>query len=143
MTENTYKLFSRKAAEKQIQLINSVAPGIGAYSDADMIHAILRNLVGNAIKFTHQGGRIEISTEKNGGNITLTVKDDGIGISKEELTQIYSDNYYTTLGTDKELGTGLGLMICRDFIKSIKGDFKVLSAPGEGTCCIITLPAAK
>ena len=108
-----------------------------------MIHAILRNLVGNAIKFTHQGGRIEIITEKNGDDITLKVKDDGIGISKDELTQIYSDNYYTTLGTGKELGTGLGLMICRDFIKSIKGDFKVLSEPGEGACFIITLPAAK
>lgn len=143
MTENTYKLFSRKAAEKQIQLVNNVAPGICVYADADMINAILRNLVGNAIKFTHQGGRIEIITEKNGDDITLKVKDDGIGISKDELTQIYSDNYYTTLGTGKELGTGLGLMICRDFIKSIKGDFKVLSEPGEGACFIITLPAAK
>ena len=108
-----------------------------------MINAILRNLVGNTIKFTHQGGQIEIITEKNGGDITHTVKDVGVGISKEGPTQIYSDNYYTTLGTGKKLGTGLGLMICRDFIKSIKGDFIVLSEPGEGACFIITLPAAK
>ena len=65
---------------------------------------------------------------KNWWDITHTVKDVGMCISKEEPTQIYSDNYYNTLGTGKKLDTGLGLMICRDFIKSIKGDFKVLSA---------------
>lgn len=137
------KLFLRKAAEKQIQPLYNVAPDICAYSDADMINAILRNLVGNTIKFTHKGGQIEIITEKNGGDITHTVKNVGVGSSKEGPTQIYSDNYYTTLNTGKKLGTGLGLMICRDFIKSIKGNFKVLGAPGEGACFIITLPAAK
>lgn len=143
MTDNTYKLFSRKAAEKKIKLINKVTPGIVAYADVDMMKAILRNLVGNAIKFTQQHGHIEIFTERNTHTIKLIVMDNGIGITEEGLTQIFSDKYYTTLGTSKEMGTGLGLMICRDFVKCNNGDFKILSKPKHGSSFIITLPVAK
>lgn len=141
MVENTYRLFSRKAAEKGIQLVNNVAADSYAYADIDMMKAILRNLVGNAVKFTRSGGRIEIFTETSEGQVKIMVKDNGIGITEESIAKIFSNKYYTTLGTSKEMGTGLGLMICRDFVKSNNGEFTVLSKPGEGTCFTITLPA--
>ena len=140
ITENTFKLFCKKAAEKDIQLINNVEPYASAYADADMIKTVLRNLVANAIKFTRYGGRIEIFTENVNDRIKLTVTDNGVGISEYALQQIFSNQYYTTLGTCKEMGTGLGLMICRDFIKSNNGNFDVLSKKDEGASFIITLP---
>lgn len=140
ITENTCKLFIKKAAEKDIQLINNVERFASAYADADMIKTVLRNLVANAVKFTHYGGRIEIFTERVNDRIKLTVNDNGVGISEYALQQIFSNQYYTTLGTGKEMGTGLGLMICRDFVKSNNGDFDVLSKKGEGASFSITLP---
>ena len=140
ITENTCKLFIKKAAEKDIQLINNVERYASAYADADMIKTVLRNLVANAVKFTHYGGRIEIFTERVNDRIKLTVNDNGVGISEYALQQIFSNQYYTTLGTGKEMGTGLGLMICRDFVKSNNGDFDVLSKKGEGASFSITLP---
>jgi two-component system sensor histidine kinase/response regulator len=109
ITTNTYKLFSKKAAEKGIALINNIEPNTCAYADADMMKTILRNLIGNALKFTEAGGSVEIFT----------------------------------LGTGQEMGTGLGLMICRDFIKSNNGKFTVSSKTGEGSCFTITLPVYK
>lgn len=143
MIDNTFKLFSKKAAEKNIQLINNVPLGTNVYADADMMQAILRNLTGNAIKFTNEGGFVEIFTEKITDHIKLTVKDDGIGISEEGIAKIFGEKYYTTLGTDREMGTGLGLMICRDFIVSHNGEFYILSKQGEGASFIITLPDFK
>lgn len=143
ITTNTYKLFSKKAAEKGIALINNIEPNTCAYADADMMKTILRNLIGNALKFTEAGGSVEIFSEKNNETVNLMVKDDGVGISEEALTKIFSEKYYTTLGTGQEMGTGLGLMICRDFIKSNNGKFTVSSKTGEGSCFTITLPVYK
>ena len=143
ITEYTYKLYSKKAAEKNIELINNVEPYSCAFADADMMKTVLRNLVGNAVKFTRHGGRIEVITEKTDGHIKLTVNDNGVGISEYALKKIFSNQYYTTLGTGKEMGTGLGLIICRDFVKSNNGDFDVLSKKGEGASFTITLPDYK
>lgn len=143
ITNNTYKLFSKKANEKRIELINNIEPNTFVYADADMMKTILRNLIGNAIKFTKEGGMVEIFSEKTNDKIKVMVKDDGVGISEEALAKIFSQKYYTTLGTRQEMGTGLGLMICRDFIKSNKGEFSVSSKAGEGACFTVTLPAYK
>ena len=143
IVENTLRLFSKKAAEKGIELINNVPPDTTVYADADMTKAILRNLTDNAIKFTNPGGYIEVSIENSNAHIKLIVKDNGVGISEEGITKIFGERYYTTLGTEKESGTGLGLMICRDFIASNNGDFDILSKQGEGSSFIITFPEFK
>jgi signal transduction histidine kinase len=143
IVENTFKLFSKKAAEKGIELINNIPPDATVYADADMMKAILRNLTGNAIKFTNPGGYIEVSVENSNAHIKLIVKDNGVGISEEGIIKIFGERYYTTLGTEKESGTGLGLMICRDFIASNNGDFDILSKQGEGSSFIITFPEFK
>ena len=143
IVENTLRLFSSKAAEKGIELINNVPPDTTVYADADMTKAILRNLTDNAIKFTNPGGYIKVSTENSNAHIKLIVKDNGVGISEQGITKIFGERYYTTLGTEKESGTGLGLMICRDFIASNNGDFDILSKQGEGSSFIITFPEFK
>ena len=143
IVENTFRLFSKKAAEKGIELINNVPPDTTIYADADMTKAILRNLTDNAIKFTNPGGYIEVSVENSNAHIKLIVKDNGVGISEEGITKIFGERYYTTLGTEKESGTGLGLMICRDFIASNHGDFDILSKQGEGSSFIITFAEFK
>jgi two-component system, sensor histidine kinase and response regulator len=140
LTDNAFKIYFKKAEEKGIRLINNTPPGTGIYADADMMNAILRNLTGNAVKFTNPGGFIEITAEKITGATKLSVKDDGVGISEEGIKKIFAERYYTTPGTGKETGTGLGLMICRDFVKSNNGEFSIVSNPGEGTCIIITIP---
>ncbi len=140
ITENIFKLYSKKADEKGIQLINNVPAGTSVYADTDMLKAILRNLTGNAIKFTNSGGFVEIFIEKFTGHTKLTIKDNGVGISDEGIENIFGERYYTTLGTDREMGTGLGLMICRDFIACNNGKFEILSKTGEGASFIITLP---
>jgi len=143
IVENTLRLFSKKAAEKGIELINNVPPDTTVYADADMTKAILRNLTDNAIKFTNPGGYIEVSIENSNAHIKLIVKDNGVGISEEGITKIFGERYYTTLGTEKESGTGLGLMIYSDFIASNNGDFDILSKQGEGSSIIITFPNLK
>jgi two-component system sensor histidine kinase/response regulator len=143
LVENTFKLFSKKAAEKGIKLINSVAPYTVIYADADMMKAILRNLAGNAIKFTNSGGYVEVAVETSNDQIRIIIKDNGVGISEEGIAKIFGERYYTTLGTERESGTGLGLMICRDFIASNNGTFDIKSKQGEGTSFIITLPDFK
>ena len=143
IVENTLRLFSKKAAEKGIELNNNVPPDTTVYADADMTKAILRNLTDNAVKFTNPRGYIEVSIENSNAHIKLIVKDNGVGISEEGITKIFGERYYTTLGTEKESGTGLGLMICRDFIASNNGDFDILSEQGEGSSFIITFPEFK
>lgn len=143
IVENTLRLFLKKAAEKGIELNNNVPPDTTVYADADMTKAILRNLTDNAVKFTNPRGYIEVSIENSNAHIKLIVKDNGVGISEEGITKIFGERYYTTLGTEKESGTGLGLMICRDFIASNNGDFDILSEQGEGSSFIITFPEFK
>ncbi len=140
MANSTFQFYSKRAADKNIRLINNAAPDAHAYADADMMNTVLRNLVGNALKFTHNGGIIEICTERNRGAVKLSVRDNGVGITEEEVKLIFSNEYFTTLGTEKEMGTGLGLMICRDFVKSNNGDFNIESKKGEGASFNIILP---
>lgn len=110
---------------------------------ADVMKTFLRNSIGNAIKFSMEGGKIEIFTERNNDKVNLVIKDDGVEISEEAMKKIFSETYYTTLGTRHEKGTGLGLMICHDFAKSNNAQLAVNSKKGESACFTINLPAHK
>jgi two-component system, sensor histidine kinase and response regulator len=140
ITETTLKLFAHQAQKKQISLHNKIGIYVFAYADADMMGTVLRNLVSNAVKFTHEGGNITVRTEPDGNYIRLIVSDDGVGMTEDAIQQVFNNEYYTTLGTASETGTGLGLMICRDFVQLNKGRLDVKSKPGEGTSFIVTLP---
>lgn len=138
--EPTLNLERNIAARKNISLDYYFDPSASIFADSDMMQLILRNIVGNAIKFTGMGGRISVKAEAQGNNCLISVEDDGIGMSWEKQQSIFSLNVESTFGTNNEKGVGLGLMLCMEFIKAQHGKIWVESTPGAGTCFYISVP---
>ena len=136
-------LFSAIANAKEIELINRIEGKFDIFADEDMIKTVLRNLISNAIKFTYTGGQVELSLADSGDYWTIYVKDNGKGIPKDLQTHLLkSDEYITTYGTHNEKGSGLGLILCRDFIRMNKGKLHFYSQEGIGTTFYFTIPKA-
>ena len=136
-------LFSAIANAKEIELINRIEGKFDIFADEDMIKTVLRNLISNAIKFTYTGGQVELSLADSGDCWTIYVKDNGKGIPKDLQTHLLkSDEYITTYGTHNEKGSGLGLILCRDFIRMNKGKLHFCSQEGIGTTFYFTIPKA-
>lgn len=134
-------LLTGTAAQKNIQLINHVDDESMAYGDMDMINLVVRNLISNAIKFTPEQGVIELSSADDGDYCTIAVKDNGIGISAENQAKLFDSHLHpTTKGTGNEKGTGLGLLLCRDFISQNNGKIWVESTKGNGSTFYFSLP---
>ena len=107
-----------------------------------MLKTVLRNLVSNAIKFTHTGGRVIIDAEEKNEHIIISVADDGIGIQPEKLTRLFDISHrQTTTGTAEETGTGLGLILCKEFVEKNGGKIWVESEYGKGSDFKFTMPA--
>ncbi|NEM97069.1 tetratricopeptide repeat-containing sensor histidine kinase [Pontibacter burrus] len=141
LVEENIKLLTPQAQRKGIALYNEVHPKALAYADAEMIKLVLRNLVSNAIKFCSKADTITIATELlENKQLQIAVRDTGIGISAENQARLFGLRTYTTLGTAREKGSGLGLALCKDFIESNGGRIWVESAPGEGCIFKFTLP---
>jgi signal transduction histidine kinase len=135
-------LFRATAQEKGVNLLFNVDIGTYAVIDKNMISTVLRNLVSNAIKFTKEGGKINIETNKINNFIEVSVSDTGVGISEENRKRIFEiDNNISTLGTNDEVGTGLGLIIVREFVEKNGGTIKVESTEGVGSCFSFKIPA--
>ena len=130
------------ANEKRIAIANSVNEELAWLTETETIRIVLRNLFNNAIKFTPDGGRIEVYADTTDVETCVTVKDSGIGITTEVMDRINSENYYTTKGTQNEEGSGFGLMLIRDLLKKHNGKLKISSAPGEGSAFTISFPAS-
>lgn len=109
-------------------------------ADADMIHLVLRNLLSNAIKFTPEKGHIEIGFNDLGSFVEVYVHDSGVGISEEALDKIRQQIFYTTTGTSAETGTGLGLMLCHEFLARNGSRLQIESVVGRGSLFSFTLP---
>ena len=110
-------------------------------SDKDLLDAILRNLINNAIKFTPNFGEITISVKQIERFLFISITDSGIGISEENKKKLFrTDVMYSTLGTNNEGGTGLGLILCKEFVNKLGGDIFVESVDGQGTTFTFTIP---
>jgi signal transduction histidine kinase len=106
-----------------------------------MLKTIVLNLVSNAIKFTNRGGAIKINAEQNSENVTISVSDNGVGIKTEDMVKMFDiSQVLTTKGTAKETGTGLGLLICKEFVEKHGGKIWVESEVGKGSDFKFTLP---
>ncbi|GAK49841.1 response regulator receiver sensor signal transduction histidine kinase [Candidatus Moduliflexus flocculans] len=115
-----------------------------AYADAQMVDAILRNLLSNALKFTPANGAITISAESDGTMTAVSVADTGIGIPETMLRDVFRvDVKISRKGTAGETGTGLGLVLCKEFIEQNNGTLNVTSHVGEGTTFTFTLPLSQ
>jgi PAS domain S-box-containing protein len=134
---------SRASAEKkQISLNEEIDSVSEAFADKNMINLVIRNLLSNAIKFTDEAGMITIRCfEKNEKELGISISDSGIGISKENIKKLFRiDEYFSTSGTAGEGGTGLGLIICKEFVEKNKGEITIDSELEVGTTFTFTLP---
>lgn len=138
LIEEVTELYRPIAQEKNIEILVSPSEKYTVLADRDMLHLVLRNLVSNAIKFTPEDGKIEISTEKREKELAIHVKDTGVGIPKEHLDKIFEG--LSTRGTASEKGTGLGLQLCKEFITLNNGELKVKSVENEGSTFSFTVP---
>ena len=128
------------AVGKNISLQYTTLGDFMLVSDKAIINTVLRNLISNAIKYTPQNGNITVSAEKKDDMYQVSVKDSGVGISEENLNKIFRlDSIQSTPGTDNEKGTGLGLVLCKDFINKIDGSIWVESIFGQGATFTFTL----
>lgn len=129
-----------KANSKNINLITCIKTECHAYADENMIKTVIRNLLSNALKFTPNNGTIEVSCIENKDFLYVTVKDSGIGINKEDQNKLFKTNvHHSTLGTSNEKGSGLGLILCKEFVEKNKGTIKIESEPNKGTAIIFSV----
>jgi len=142
--DEVISILTQTAQAKEISLHHFVAYNISVYADNNMLSAILRNLISNAIKFTNNNGRVSIYAKLDSSNITISVSDNGIGIDPQIVTKLFdiSQNIITK-GTSNETGTGLGLLICKEFVEKNGGKIWVESELGKGTVVSFTLPIAR
>lgn len=142
--EECIQLLEGNARHKNISIELNIPDSIEAYFDEVTIHTVFRNLIANAIKFTPENGIIKICSSINKGFAEIMVKDNGIGMPETILNKIFKDNvHHTSLGTNKEQGSGLGLFMVKDFVEKNNGKINVKSKSGEGTEITIFLPLAK
>lgn len=135
------RIFEQTAREKQITLTMTLAEPMLVYVDEKMLETILRNLLSNAVKFTPRGGSVTISGVQDGSLTTISVSDTGIGIGEEYLPRLFRiDAQYKRKGTADEQGTGLGLILCQEFIEKSGGKIWVESSVNEGSTFKFTLP---
>lgn len=138
----TLALLSFLAYKKQVRMHCLVPESESVYGDAEMLKVILRNLISNAIKFCDAQDTIFIQAYQIGNDACISVSDTGTGISKEHLKQLFRDSSLSTRGTKNEIGTGLGLVLCREFVEKHGGKIQASSAEGKGSRFEFTLPHA-
>jgi PAS domain S-box-containing protein len=134
-------LLSTTAAQKAIKIAVKTEDGLTAFADQDSINLVIRNLLSNAIKFTRNQGAITISAYNKEQQVVITVEDNGVGINQEVMAKLFSINSsHTSSGTNQEKGSGLGLVLCKDFVEKNGGEIRVESVLGEGSRFIFTIP---
>jgi signal transduction histidine kinase len=143
VTQESIDILAPVADEKNIRIVNDVT-GETAYADPNMVDTVLRNLITNAIKFSHADSEIKISAAKNAGMTQVTVSDTGVGIAKDRIDGIFDlERLSSTAGTKGEEGTGLGLSLCREMVELNGGKFWFDTEEGKGSQFHFTLPATR
>jgi signal transduction histidine kinase len=131
------------ASEKNIKITNSVRPKTFIQGDENMISTVIRNIISNAIKFTRPTGKITIASREKNDTCEISVTDNGVGISEENLGRLFRiDTHFSTTGTANEEGTGLGLILCKEFVDLNNGNIRVVSKSGKGSTFTVELPKA-
>ncbi len=138
------ELYKDTAANKKIMLNNEISCTINLYADRYMIETVIRNLISNAIKFTNSGGIVSLKAAVNGVLAEITVLDTGVGITKENQNKLFEiDTQYRREGTANEKGTGLGLILCKEFVEKNNGTIRIESKENEGSKFTFTVPLYK
>lgn len=139
--QHTIETSSTVVKLKNITLTHHQPISIELLTDENMVRTVLRNLISNAIKFTQVGGIINISAHTINKNVVVTVSDNGVGMSEETSSKLFDiSTNITTVGTENEKGSGLGLVLCKEFVVKLGGDIWVESKVGIGSEFKFTLP---
>jgi len=139
--QEVVELLDEPARQKSITIKQELPSNLPVMADKAMIHTILRNLLSNGIKFTHPGGRITIGLEKQTDQVVVSVTDTGIGIPPHDIGRLFQmDQNYSRPGTQKETGTGLGLLLCKEFVELHGGTINAESQPHQGSNFRFTIP---
>jgi len=134
-------LYKETADSKNIYLTSKISNSMFLYADLYMIETVLRNLVSNGIKFTHPGGIVSISAAVKSDLVKVTVKDNGVGIDPDNQKKLFRiGEQYRMDGTANEKGTGLGLILCKDFVEKNNGTISVESKLNKGSKFTFTVP---
>jgi len=135
------KILQGNLEAKSINIIKNYPLDEVVYADDKMLISILQNIIGNAIKFSNKNSSITITTDRIDNNLLISVKDQGIGMDKSSIDSLFQiEKIFTKEGTNKEQGTGLGLLICKKFVEIHKGKIWVESEINKGTTFILQFP---
>jgi signal transduction histidine kinase len=141
---SSISLAEEAAVKKNITFHQNVNEKINVFIDENMIGTVMRNLLSNAIKFTRVNGTIEINVKQNNAFAEISIIDNGIGISKKTINDLFRiDKKVSSLGTGNEQGTGLGLILCKEFAEKHGGKIWVESEEGSGSKFSFTIPIHK
>ncbi len=144
LSNELISLLENSAKKKQVYIINQIKDGIKAFADYNMIHTILRNLISNAIKYSNADGEIILSSKEQENMMVYSVKDNGVGIIESNIENLFRiDKSLSTKGTNNESGTGLGLILCREFAEKNGGKIWVESEQGKGSTFFFSIPLPK
>lgn len=135
-------LMREKAQQKNIQIVSELPENLSLKADKEMLKTILRNLLSNALKFSHPGSKVVISALSENAYVKVSVSDSGIGIPAGKIENLFSiGNEHIMPGTANEKGTGLGLVLCREFVEKHGGRIWVYSVEGKGSTFTFTIPS--
>jgi two-component system, sensor histidine kinase and response regulator len=142
--QQNIQLLSESAHQKNISLVlaNQPTDSVTAFADVNHADIVIRNLISNAIKFTNPEGKVEIEASVTNNTILIRVSDNGIGMEEKLASQLFTNKLQSNMGTSGEKGTGLGLLLCKDFAEQNDGKLSVTSKLGEGSTFYFTLPKA-
>ena len=138
--EETININRQTAESKKVTFHNKLSAQLFVKADQEHLNSVLRNLASNAIKFSHEGGKVIFCARQEEESVVICVKDQGIGIQEERLKDIFHAGS-TTWGTAGEKGTGLGLALCKEFVEQNRGKIWVSSKVGSGSTFFIAFPS--
>ncbi len=139
--ESEIECFINHADQKHIKLIDNSTKEIMVTADENMLRTVIRNLISNAIKFTPKNGIVSIEAEEKERKVVISISDTGIGMSRDTIETLFKmETSFSSRGTENEKGTGLGLLLCRDFVEKHGGKIWVESEPGKGSRFLFSIP---
>lgn len=133
-------LLSSQIQEKSLSIVNNIPENANVYADKNMVELVMRNLISNAIKYCHPNNQISLSAILKGDFYITEIADTGVGIDKENISKLFGMNNFSTAGTRSEKGTGLGLLLCKEFVEKNGGKIWVRSELGKGSAFSFSLP---
>jgi signal transduction histidine kinase len=141
LVDENMDLLKESAQKKNIAVTSKIKEGTFVFADGNMMRTVIRNLLSNAVKFTHPGGTVTVTASEKNKNLEIRVTDTGVGIQAEDIPGLFRiDVRKTAKGTAQERGTGLGLILCKEFVEINNGSITVSSTPGKGSTFTVILP---